>query len=130
MWRIVLHVAIVGLGALILVSAVSAMAAANRVPATAVEDVVMPITANDLKPPECAGLNLTDVVIWQNGMGGDRNSSLILGTPNADSITGGKGNDCILGGGGDDKIDGNQGSDVCIGGPGSDTFKSCAVAIQ
>ena len=81
MYRIVLRVAILGLGVLIVVSAASAMAAANLVPVTAVEDDVRPITANDLKPPECASLNLTEVVIWRNGMPGDRDSGLVLGGP-------------------------------------------------
>ena len=131
MYRIVLRVAILGLGVLIVVSAASAMAAANLVPVTAVEDDVRPITANDLKPPECASLNLTEVVIWQNGMPGDRDSGLVLGGPGKDRIKGGKGNDCILGGGGDDSIDGNQGTDVCIGGPGdNDTFVSCWKSYQ
>ena len=53
---------------------------------------------------ECAGLNLTEVVIWQPGMASDRDPSLILGSQNADSIQGGKGADCILGGGSDDRL--------------------------
>ena len=40
MYRIVLRFAILGLGVLIVISAASAMAAANRVPVTAVEDDV------------------------------------------------------------------------------------------
>lgn len=129
MSRIVLRVAILGLGVLIVVSAANAMAAANRVPVTAVEDAAMPITANDLKPQECAGLNLEDVVIWHDDLVRDKAPSLILGTPNRDIIKGGGGDDCILGGGGNDDINGNKGDDVCIGGPGTDTFKNCAATV-
>ena len=130
MYRIVLRVAILGLGVLIVVSAASAMAAANLVPVTAVEDDVRPITANDLKPPECASLNLTEIVIWPDRIGGESSSHLVLGTSGADWILGGSGSDCILGGGGNDIIFGGAGSDVCIGGPGSDTFYGCEVWYQ
>ena len=130
MARIVLRTAVVALFALIVVSVMNAVAAANIVPETGRLDQSWPITANTLKPPECAALNLTEVVIWQNGMPGDRDSGLVLGGPGNDTIKGGKGNDCILGGGGNDSIDGNQGTDVCIGGPGTDTFKSCATWYQ
>jgi hypothetical protein len=130
MARLALRLALVGLVLLITVSAISALAAANTVPPTAADEIVLPINANALKPPECAGLNLTDVIVWQPGMARDRAPTLILGSPNADTIRGGKGGDCILGGGGDDLLDGDQGSDVCIGGPGADTFQQCAVKIQ
>ena len=120
----------ISLAALIVVGAINALAAANTVPPSAADEIVLPINANALKPAECAGLNLTEVVIWQPGMARDRDPSLILGSQNADSIQGGKGADCILGGGGDDQLDGDQGSDVCIGGPGNDTFKQCSTKIQ
>jgi hypothetical protein len=119
------------LALLILVSMAMALAAANVVPETGVRQLTpMPINANALKPTECAALNLVDVVIWTNGMSPGKNSSLILGSADADAIRGGKGNDCILGGGGDDSLDGDQGSDVCIGGPGTDTFRQCETRIQ
>jgi hypothetical protein len=130
MYRIVLRVAIIGLVVLILVSSASAMAAANRVPVTAVEDVAMPITANDLKPPECASLNLTEIVIWPDTIWGESSSHLVLGTSGTDLIFGGSGSDCILGGGGGDLIFAGAGSDVCIGGPGTDTFSGCEVQYQ
>jgi len=127
---IAFRLTLMSLAVLIVASALSVFAAANHVPVTGVDEIVLPITANDLKPPECAGLNLTEVVIWRNGMARDRDPGLILGSPNADAIRGGKGGDCILGGGGDDLLDGDQGADVCIGGPGNDTFQQCSVKIQ
>lgn len=86
-------------------------------------------TANQLKPPACASLNLT--VIRGAGPGGGNANALILGTAGNDSINGNGGNDCILGGGGNDTLRGNGGTDVCIGGPGTDTFHStCETKIQ
>jgi Ca2+-binding RTX toxin-like protein len=87
-------------------------------------------TANQLKPPACAALNLTFVSIGGGGGGGGLNS-LILGTAGNDNLVGASGNDCIVGAGGDDKLNGNSGTDVCIGGPGNDTFhQSCETQIQ
>jgi len=123
-----------GLIALILASTIGAVAAANTVPPSRLTDQSRPITANDLKPPECAALNLTTLVVCPAG-GGPCNGSgarnLILGSPNVDDISGGGGNDCLLGGGGDDILDGGGGKgDVCIGGPGNDAFFRCETAIQ
>ena len=53
MYRIVLRFAILGLGVLIVISAASAMAAANRVPVTAVEDDVR---ANHCERSETPGV--------------------------------------------------------------------------
>ncbi len=86
-------------------------------------------SANDLKPAECAALNLTDV--RGPASGGGNTNALIIGTPGNDSINGNGGDDCILGGGGDDFLRGNGGNDVCVGGPGLDTFHStCETQIQ
>jgi Ca2+-binding RTX toxin-like protein len=87
------------------------------------------ITANDLKPPECAALDLGEVRPSQGG-GGAGGAALTLGTPGDDRIvTGGK-SDCILGGAGNDNINAGGGFDVCIGGPGIDTFRNCEVVFQ
>jgi Ca2+-binding RTX toxin-like protein len=86
-------------------------------------------SANDLKPVECAALNLTEV----RGPvpGGSNANALIIGTAGNDSINGNGGDDCLLGGAGDDVLRGNGGNDVCIGGPGVDTFHStCETTIQ
>ena len=101
-----------------------ALTAANVVPATALDDLRRAISANELKPAECAGVLLAGV-----GPGGG--GRLILGTPRNDKLNGGGGDDCILGGAGNDELKGNPGFDVCIGGPGLDTFHaSCEIRIQ
>jgi Ca2+-binding RTX toxin-like protein len=87
-------------------------------------------TANELKPPACAALDLSAVSVGGGGGGGGL-STLILGTPGNDNLVGASGDDCILGGGGNDRLNGNSGTDVCIGGPGNDTFhQSCETQIQ
>ena len=79
------------------------------------------ITANTLKPVECAGITLTTVVAGINGTGG---ADLLLGSSAVNSMSGGNGNDCILGGGGNDSINCGSGTDVAVGGPGTDTFNA------
>ena len=118
--------------ALILASVVFAVAAANSVPATNLDDQQFAITVNDLKPPECSALNLTAIVECAPGGGtcrGTAANELILGTSWAETIRGQGGTDCIMGGGGNDTLRGGSGADVCIGGPGDDTFINCATAI-
>lgn len=128
--RKILHIASIMLAMLILTSVVSALAATNTVPVTRLTNQAFAITANTLKPPQCAALNLTAIIIGTNSKGTNANE-LILGTPGADNLGGGGGSDCILGGGGDDVLNGGKGNgDVCIGGPGNDTFKGCDTEIQ
>ncbi len=106
--------------ALIAVNVASAFAAANSVPATRLDDDTLPITANDLKPSECAALNLTNIVVAGNGTAGN---DLILGTAGNDSLRGSDGDDCIVGGGGDDTLDGQKGNDIVLGQGGNDSLK-------
>ena len=76
---------------------------------------VRAVTANELKPPECASLDLEEIRVGGGG-GGAGHAGLFLGT---------NGNDRIIGG--DDDINAGGGLDICIGGPGTDTFKNCEV---
>jgi hypothetical protein len=87
------------------------------------------ITPNELKPSECAALDLEDIRPPQGG-GGAGGAALTLGTADADRIVTGGHDDCILGGAGNDSINAGGGFDVCIGGPGADTFKNCEVVFQ
>ncbi len=106
-----------------------AFTAANVVAGSRAGVSTFPVTANDLKPPECAALNLSDV----RGPvpGGGNAGALIIGTSAGESINGNGGDDCILGADGNDHLRGNGGNDVCIGGPGTDSFhRSCEVRIQ
>lgn len=62
------------------------------------------VTAEELKPPECDVITVTDLVVLSNGDTPSAASELILGTPGQDIVNGGGGDDCIVGGGGDDRI--------------------------
>jgi hypothetical protein len=112
----------IALAALVVVSVVSALTAANIVPSTKASRSTSTIDANALKPDECAALNLTAVV---NGDTGTSANELILGTSGANSPTGSGGDDCIVAGAGNDTIDGGTGTDVCLGGAGTDTYANC-----
>jgi RTX calcium-binding nonapeptide repeat (4 copies) len=106
----------------------AAFAAANAVPASRLGNYRTPTSANALKPPECAALNLVEIHVGSGGGGGN---SLILGTSGDDNLVGASGDDCLVGGAGNDSLKGNAGNDVCIGGPGVDTFhQSCEIKIQ
>ncbi len=105
----------------------SAFSAANLVGSSRVGSSTHSAGENDLKPPECAGIVLTNIVVCSGGntCNGSQGDDLILGTEDGETISGKKGTDCIVGGGGDDTIKGGNGDDVCIGGPGDDTFNNC-----
>ena len=76
------------------------------------------VTANDVKPPQCDGLDLADRASGTGGAGND----LVYGSG---TVSGGAGDDCVVGSPGDDTIDGGPGNDVCIGDGGNDTFVNC-----
>lgn len=105
-------------GTIALVSALGS-AAANVVPSPRIGELVHPLTANDLKPAECAHLNLTAIVTVGGSSGG---SELVLGTSGADAYRSNGGDDCVVGGLGDDVLNGSGGADVLLGGPGNDTL--------
>lgn len=132
-----------------MVSAGTALASANIVPATFIGAYTGPtITPNDLKPDECASINVDEITAGSGTIYGTNSNNLILGssandTINAsnsgsrwqtncilggagnDIITGSKKDEIILGGPGDDIIDGGGGDDICYGGGGNDTFTNC-----
>ena len=127
--RMLLRVALPIALALMLASIFDALAATNLVKATGVRDLKTPITPDNLKPPECAGLTLTSLAVGSGTFTGHGGNTLILGSSGADTIKGQGGNDCIVGGGGDDNLQGQAGSDVLIGGPGADTLGSLSSGV-
>ncbi len=114
-----------GVLALILISIVSAFAAGISVPSSNIGAQSVPVTAEELKPPACGALYLTNIVSGSGTLTGTSANDLIIGSVEADMIDGLGGNDCILGGSGDDLIAGSDGLDVCLGGPGNDVFTTC-----
>ena|SRR5215208_1946767 len=125
-----LKLLIFGLLTLIVVSVGSAFAAGVTVPASNVGQQSISVTAQDLKPPACNGLYLTNIIRGSGTMTGTPANDLIIGSTWADTIDGLGGDDCILGGGGDDSLTGNDGNDVCLGGPGNDNFTDCEAEAQ
>ena len=103
----------------LLVSISLAAAASNEVPVTGLGETSVAKNANQFAPPECAGMNLTNIVVIGNGNPTDSND-LILGTSSNNTIHAGGGNDCILGGAGNDRLYGGGGNDVLLGGIGND----------
>jgi hypothetical protein len=118
--------------AVAVLSLVAAFAATNAVPATKLGRSLTSRapTANELKPPACASLDLTD---WVSGSGtvnaAGNGSALVLGSAGIDTLRGKNGDDCLLGGAGADTLNGGPGTDVCIGGAGINTFVNCEIQV-
>lgn len=126
--RKLIGMAALGLLVLILGNIVSATAASNSMPPSSIGKDQRTTTANDLKPPECASLDLAKKLSGSGTFGNGSASTLILGSSGADDIKGGGGDDCIVGGAGDDALVGGAGNDVCLGGTGNDTYdESCEI---
>lgn len=104
----------------IALSADAGYATANIVPPSRAGLFVHGTVANDLKPAQCAALNLSTIVTGDGNLAGTRGSDLIIGGPAAQTLTGAGGDDCLIGGGGDDVLRGGKGDDVLIAGPGDD----------
>jgi len=143
----ILILVILGLAVIIVISVFSALAATNTIPDTWADQESRSVSADLIKPSECSGITLTNIVDIGAGETGTSANDLILGTDKADAeIRGGAGDDCILGGKGDERqktgpgvfgpgIFGEDGNDVIIGGPGNndhcdggsgnDTYYSC-----
>lgn len=139
----------VGAGVLlvILVTVMSAVAATNTVDSSRADLNQDNITPNELKPVECSGIAITNLVDIGAGDSSTGGNDLILGTAGNDPvIDGGGGDDCILGGAGndrrviiifqipgliggdgDDVLIGGPGLDVCYGGDGNDVYYECEV---
>lgn len=115
---------LVGLLALIPISALYAFAATNNVPVTGLGYHSEPVDAdpNNLKPAQCAALTLTDLYVVGSGKTTGNTAYLILGSAGNDDIKAKNGNDCIVGGAGNDTLDGANGNDVILGGDGNDTI--------
>ncbi len=145
-WRPIAAFTVLIFSVLVVISVIGAFAAANTVPSTLADKNSIGLGVNELQPPECVGLGLTNIVDIGAGETGTSANDLILGTDKADAeIRGGAGNDCILGGKGNERqkigkdwgpgIYGEEGDDViiggpgnhdhCDGGPGNDTYYSC-----
>jgi len=106
---------------MILVSVLTAKAAANTVPFTRITAYGNSIGINDIKPSACETIFLTNRVSGSGLITGTEGNDLILGSSGTDTINGLGGDDCILGGGE---------LDICGGDNGTDMFVSCESETQ
>jgi RTX calcium-binding nonapeptide repeat (4 copies) len=120
MGRRIASIALVGL--LLLVGV--AMTATIVIPPSHAGQMSRQITANELKPPECAALDLQQIRIAGTSPSAGH-GALLLGTSGDDRLIGGGSDDCVVGGAGDDDINPGGGIDICLGGAGVDTFRNC-----
>jgi len=113
---------------LLWLGSMTARAASNVLPSPAgrLDDQVLPVDINQFKPPECAGITVTNLVVASDSGGlfnvavGTEENDLILGTDGWDRLEGRGGDDCIVGGDGFDLLYGDAGNDVILGGAGLD----------
>ena len=120
--RLMQRLSWMGLIILIMVTLGVAIAASNSVPETGADIDTSGVYIEDLKPSDCAGLTLTNLVTGSGTIQGTNAADLILGSAGADIIRGGNGDDCIVGGGGDDDLRGMGGNDVLLGQGGDDVL--------
>ena len=119
-----------GMFAVVVMTSMTAIAAANTVPPSQVDDQSVSYNVNHLKPSACSGIVLSNLVTGSSTLTGTIGNDLIIASSGADVIDGAGGNDCILGGGGADTITGGDGSDVCLGGADVDSFTTCESEVQ
>lgn len=147
--RLVFRLSFLSILVLAMLTVVSAFATSNIVYESGADDDTFPITANDLKPSQCNGLNLTNIVVGSGFIIGTNSNDLILGSSSDDIVFARQGDDCLvtgagndtlrgnndndylLAGSGDDDLRGNSGTDVCNGQSGSDTgHATCETEID
>ena len=119
-----------GMFAVVVMTPMTAIAAANTVPPSQVDDQSVSYNVNHLKPSACSGIVLSNLVTGSSTLTGTIGNDLIIASSGADVIDGAGGNDCILGGGGADTTTGGDGSDVCLGGADADAFITCESEVQ
>ncbi|HFC12525.1 MAG TPA: hypothetical protein ENJ56_06735 [Anaerolineae bacterium] len=124
---------LIGFGLLtIIFSTVIGFAAANSVADSGADRSISTIDPNDLAPPECSHLNLTNLVTTPSSTyqwfgstvyvyRGTNGNDLMIGTGAYDDFIANNGHDCIIGGDGIDYLFSGRGNDVMNGGPGNDS---------
>lgn len=118
-----LNVSMIGLAIFLIISTVSALAAANSVPVSYAMDTTIPIDQSQLLPPQCTGMTFDRIIVGSGDINGGSGNDLIYGSLGDDNIRGGMGDDCIIGAGGNDTLRGQNGDDVLVGGTGYDIIE-------
>ena len=128
-WRIG-QLGLTGLLVLSIVGIISALAAANTVPASGKLDTTITLTVKHLQPQDCNSLSLTTYVLTPGGnFTNNGASALVLGVSGNDTLRGGGGNDCLVGGAGGDTLRGGTGNDICFGNTAT-SFVRCAASYS
>lgn len=127
MSRKLFRLILLSLPLMMLLNAIFAFTASNTISESGMDDESHSVTANQLKPSACDGLNLGTIITDGNGTTGN---DLVLGTAGANTLNGSDGDDCLVAGDGDDTLDGGLGADICIGGAGVDNFSNCETVID
>ena len=124
--RHLLRLALVSSAAATVVLA-TAVAASNIIPPSHAGATSIAVTANDLKPAQCAGLNLSVVVSGPGDPAATANQLLLVSPAYTDAV-GGSGDDCIDASSSIATIDGRGGTNVCFGGA-STVFTNCQTQV-
>ena len=97
--RLISRLAIFALFILVLASIFTAAAASNTVPSTRLTDQTKPISANDIKPSQCAAFDLTSIVVCGSSpvCNGKTSNELIIGLTTTTKINGHSGQNCCVG---------------------------------
>ncbi|RLD10538.1 MAG: hypothetical protein DRI56_02510 [Chloroflexota bacterium] len=126
---------LISLLAVVVISIITAVSATNIVSGSRADELNNGVSPNDVKPDQCAGINVQNVIDFAGGELPTGNNDLILGGTGVDVLIGLfgihnlGGNDCIVGGAGNDDrwifvfhfgLNGGPGNDVILGGPGDD----------
>lgn len=106
---------------------VTGVAASNIVPPSHAGATSQLVTANSLKPAQCAALNLSVVVSGPDNSGATANQLLLAG-PADTAVVGGSGDDCIVASTSAATIDGGTGTNVCFGGS-TTVFTNCQTQV-
>jgi hypothetical protein len=128
-------VVIFGMVIVIAISVMAALAAMNTVPVTLTTDQIFTISPNDLKPPECAGITLTNKILCPSSgtCDGTKNNDLMIANSGNPSMNGNDGDDCVVcySPGGRCNLHGNKGTDVCVCKSGSCSYSAdCETQIR
>jgi Ca2+-binding RTX toxin-like protein len=125
------------LGALIIFTAIYAVAASNTMPSkSSLGIIVTPLSTGDVVPSECFGMSFTgknQLIFGTSGidnLNGGNGADCLVGGGGDDVLNGGQGNDVLIGGDGNDELIGGQGQDTCYGGCGNDTFSGCETQVD
>ena len=101
----------------------------NTVPPTSAGQAFVSVGPNELKPHECAGIAVTNLIVVTSVMNqGTENNDLMIGNDMISQLDGGNGDDCLVTGNTAAVLQGGDGYDVCIGRMAT-VFHECEIEV-